>query len=269
MQGNMKDRKLGDEWAGWNGKLDQRDLRVDEAPRTFIVLAIVTVILLAALFFLGLYMIKPRLEQFSPSAPGFLENILAAAAIVLALAGGLWCFSLARWRKPLFPSRWVEKYVLFLLPKTVWLGSKVGISRDRVGNSFIKAHNSLIKSYAGKFSPERPLILLPRCLKPEVRKEILSIAGEGLFKVVTAVGGEEARRAIEEYRPTFILAVACERDLMGGMKDVAEKVPVLAIPNMRPEGPCKNTSVQMDEFREAVIFIREELKKLQETGDPQ
>ncbi len=259
---HMKDRKLGDEWAGWDGGLDQRDLKVDEAPRTFIVLAVVMVILFAVLSFVGLYMIQPRLAQFSPSAPGFVENVLIAAAIAMALAGSAWCFALAKWGKPLFPSKWIEKYVLFLLPKTVWLGSKFGISRDRVGNSFIKAHNSLIRSYAGKFSPERPLILLPRCLKAEVRKEILSIAGEGLFKVVTAVGGEEARRAIEEYRPTFILAVACERDLMSGMKDVAEKVPVLAIPNVRPEGPCKNTGVQMEEFSEAVIFIKEELRKI-------
>ncbi len=257
----MRDRKLGDEWAGWDGELDQRDLKIDEAPRTFIMLAVVMVILFVALSFAGLYMIQPRLGQFSPSAPGFAENVLIAAAIAMALVGSLWFFVLARWKKPLFPSRWIEKYVLFLLPKTVWLGSKLGISRDRVGNSFIKAHNSLIKSYSGKFSPERPLILLPRCLKADVRKEILSIAGED-FKVVTAVGGEEARRAIEEYRPGLILAVACERDLMSGMKDVAEKVPVLAIPNMRPEGPCKNTHVQMEEFREAVIFIKEELGKV-------
>ncbi len=263
---HMKDRKLGDEWSGWDGELDQRDVKVDEAPRTFVVLAVVMIILFVVLSFIGLYMIQPRLAQFNPSAPGFVETLLIAAAIAFALAGSVWCFALARWRKPIFPSKWVEKYVLFLLPKTVWLGSKLGISRDRVGNSFIKAHNSLIRSYAGKFSPERPLILLPRCLKAEVRKEILSIAGEGLFKVVTAVGGEEARRAIEEYRPTFILAVACERDLMSGMKDVAEKVPVLAIPNVRPEGPCKNTSVQMDEFREAVIFIKEELRKISENS---
>ncbi|MDA8090563.1 MAG: DUF116 domain-containing protein [Nitrospiraceae bacterium] len=259
----MKDRKLGDEWAGWDGEVDQRDLKVDEAPRTFIVLALVMVVILVVLAFVGLYMIQPRLEQFSPSAPGFMETLLIAAAILLAIAGAAWSFTLAKWRKPLFPSRWIERYVLFLLPKAVWLGSKFGISRDRVGNSFIKAHNSLIKSYAGKFSPERPLVLLPRCLKAETRKEILAAAGEGLFKVVTVIGGEEARRAIEEYRPTFIVAVACERDLMSGMKDVAEKVPVLAIPNMRPEGPCKNTSVEMEDFRAAVIFIKEELEKFQ------
>jgi hypothetical protein len=51
------------------------------------------------------------------------------------------------------------------------------------------------------------------------------------------------------------LALACERDLMSGIKDIAEKIPVLAIPNKRPEGPCKNTHVSLRELEEALKFI--------------
>ncbi|MDA8324799.1 MAG: DUF116 domain-containing protein [Nitrospiraceae bacterium] len=256
----MKDRKLGDEWAGWDGQVKPEDLKVNETPRTFIWLAVVLFAVCVVSSFAGLYMIQPRLEQFSPSAPGFALHALVGAVFILALAGLFWGLTIVKFRKSYFPSSWIEKYVLFLLPKALWLGSKLGISRDRVGNSFIKTHNRIIKSYAGKFSPKRTLILLPRCLKPEVRKEIAEIASGDQFKIVTAVGGEEARRAIGEFRPTFILAVACERDLMSGMKDVAEKVPVLAIPNERPEGPCKNTSIPIDEFKEAIIFIKQELE---------
>ena len=237
------------------------DIKVNETPRTFIWLAVVLFIICVAASFAGLYMIQPRLAQFSPSAPGFVLHLLVAGALLLAAAGVFWYFTIARLRKSFLPSKWIEKYVLFLLPKAVWLGSKLGISRDRVGNSFIKTHNRIIKSYAGKFYPERTLILLPRCLKPEIRKQITEIASGEQFKIVTAVGGEEARRAIKEYRPAFILAVACERDLMSGIKDVAERVPVLAIPNERPEGPCKNTSIPIGEFREAIDFVKQELEK--------
>ena len=74
-------------------------------------------------------------------------------------------------------------------------------------------------------------------------------------RIVTAAGGEEARRAIKEYRPSLILAIACERDLISGIKDVAERIPILAIPNKRPEGPCKNTHLQLAELDEALDFI--------------
>ena len=252
----MKDRKLGDEWAGWDGEVRPEDLKVNETPRTFLWLAVVLFVIGLAISFGGLYMIQPRLEQFSPRVPWFVLRLLIGLSLILAAAGVFWFFSVARLRKSYFPSSWVEKYVLFLLPKAVWLGSKLGISRDRVGNSFIKTHNSIIKSYAGRISSERTLILLPRCLKPDVRKEIAEAASGDQFKIATVVGGEEARRAIGDFRPTFILAVACERDLMSGLKDVAEIVPVLAIPNQRPEGPCKNTSIPMEEFREAMAFIK-------------
>jgi len=71
----------------------------------------------------------------------------------------------------------------------------------------------------------------------------------------TAAGGEEARAAIKQYRPTIILAIACERDLISGIKDVAEKIPVFAIPNKRPEGPCKNTDFSLSELDEAVRVL--------------
>ena len=86
------------------------------------------------------------------------------------------------------------------------------------------------------------------------------VNGNG-FKVVTAGGGEQAREAIKQYRPTFILALACERDLMSGILDIAEKIPVLAIPNKRPEGPCKNTEVYLDELDETLRFISDRRSK--------
>jgi hypothetical protein len=39
--------------------------------------------------------------------------------------------------------------------------------------------------------------------------------------------------------------VACERDLLTGIRDVATRVPVIGIPNERPHGPCKNTWIDV------------------------
>jgi hypothetical protein len=46
-------------------------------------------------------------------------------------------------------------------------------------------------------------------------------------------------------------AVACERELLEGLREIGG-VPVICITNRRPEGPCKNTEVDLEEFEAAV-----------------
>lgn len=251
-------RKLGDQWAGWKGDADFRE--IDEKQTTFSLLALGIIIIFIALLPVAWYLIKPRIIQLNQSLSNLIEwsvTGLAIAGFVLFLTE---CIAIFWFRKSIFPYRLREKFILSLLPKTVWLGEKFGISRDRVGNSFIKMHNFITKNFAG-INTERLLILLPRCLKKETRNQIMNkINGNG-YKVVTAGGGEQAREAIRQYRPTFILALACERDLMSGIRDVADKIPVLAIPNKRPEGPCKNTDVYIEELEETLRFITDRKNK--------
>jgi hypothetical protein len=228
---------------------------------TFFFLAAGIMLLAVLVVQVAWYLIRPRIEQLDPSLAIILEWIVACFAglfSVLMIAEGV---SLVKFRKSLLPHKWREKLLLTLLPKTIWLGRKFGISRDRVGNSFIKVHNFMTKSRGERLDLERLLILLPRCLKREARRQIVERTGEEGFKVLTAGGGEEAREAIKQYRPTCILAFACERDLVSGIRDVAEKIPVLAIPNRRPEGPCKNTEVSLVELEETLKFITERKKK--------
>lgn len=103
----------------------------------------------------------------------------------------------------------------------MWLGKRFGISKDRVGNSFIKAHNLIVKSHARELSADTLLVLLPRCLQKEARRQVADRANGRAVQIVTVAGGEEARKAIRQYRPSLVRAVACERDLISGIKDVA------------------------------------------------
>ncbi|MEF9427145.1 MAG: DUF116 domain-containing protein [Candidatus Mariimomonas ferrooxydans] len=250
-----KDRKLGDEWLNWSGDTNSTEPEINENLTTFFTLAAGIIFIFIALLPVAWYLIKPRIEQFHPFAPDFIKwSVMGFAVIllVLFLTEIIW---LMKFRKSLFSYRWIEKFLLFLLPKTVWLGAKFGISRDRVGNSFIKVHNFITKTHMDNLNPDRFLILLPRCLKKEVRNQTINRINENLFKTLTVGGGEEARKAIREFQPSIILAIACERDLMGGIKDIAEKIPVLAISNKRPEGPCKNTHFHFGELEEALSFI--------------
>ena len=205
----------------------------------------------------GWYLIKPRLEQLHAAAAHLLGWTIAGTCAAFLLIAFVQCAALLKFGKSPMPYKWIEKLLLSLLPKAVWLGAKFGISRDRVGNSFIKVQNLVTKSTAHKPDPGRVLILLPRCLRSETRGQIASRINGDSFKVVTAGGGEEARESIKQFQPTLILALACERDLMSGIRDVAGKVPVLAIPNKRPDGPCKNTYISLAELDEALRFIKD------------
>ncbi len=249
-----RDRKLGDEWADWKG--GGRDQVVDENLSTFFFLSAGVALIFAALLPLVWYLVKPRIALLSPFMAAMAERVLLVGVILLLVLLTLEGIAVLKFRKSFFPYPVMEGLLLSLLPKTIWLGAKLGINRDRVGNSFIKAHNFLTRSRGG-VDAERLLILLPRCLKSEAKSRIVEKVSGDALKVLTVAGGEQARDAIRELRPTLILALACERDLMSGIKDVADKIPVLAIPNRRPEGPCKNTDFSAEELDEILSFIRE------------
>ncbi len=249
------DRRLGDEWLDWSGSSDPADVEVDEKIRTFFTLAAGAVLMMIAGLQLGWYLAKPRIEQLSLPLSNLIEWTAVVLVVILMILVGLETMLLVKFRRSLMPYVWAEKVLLSLLSKTIWLGGKFGINRDRVGNSFIKAHNLMLRSHPSKVRADTFLILLPRCLEKEARRQVVERANGWAVQIVTAAGGEEARRAIKQYRPSLILAIACERDLISGIKDVAEKIPVLAVPNKRPEGPCKNTHVYLKDLDEALSFI--------------
>jgi hypothetical protein len=257
IQSRPKDRKLGDEWSDWDGDPDQRDNEIDEKISTFYILAGIIVLFLVAMMCLIWYMVKPRVDQFHPSLTTMLQWSGIGFIALFSLFVILESTAFLKFKKSILPYQWIEKFLLFILPMSIWLGKKFGISRDRVGNSYIKIHNIITKLNAVRLNTDKLLILLPRCLKREVRTEILNRLDKNTDKILTVGGGEEARKAIRQFNPSFILAFACERDLISGLKDTAEKVPVIAIPNKRPEGPCKNTHVLIEELDEVLAFIKD------------
>lgn len=252
-----KDRKLGDKWLDWNGIATPAEGDIDERLGTFLTLAAGCILLLIACLGFGWYLTKPRIDQVSPLLANLIEwSVFIAVAVILILVA-LETTLLLKFNISLLPYTWAERLLFLFLSKTIWLGQRFGISKDRVSNSFIKAHNLIVKSYARRLNADRLLILLPRCLRKEVKQQVIERANGLTVHIFTAKGGEDAREAIIQYKPSLILAIACERDLISGIRDVADKIPVLAIPNKRPEGPCKNTCLNFDAFDEAMRLMRE------------
>ena len=250
-----KDRRLGEEWADWDGSLENPEGVVDEDRRVFIgfaFLCLVGLSLVSALFF---YMIYPRLEGWHHVlARGVMGLLISACILVL-----IWYLTISLplltgirlpWRMNL-----VQKTLNLIVPLTIKLGVRFGISRDRMSNSFIKVSNALVRSARLNKDSGPLLILLPRCLTADTRKKIQALGERYGSLVYTVPGGELARKLIRDHQPSRIIAVACERDLVSGLQDVAPVIPTFAVPNCRPEGPCKNTLVDLDRIEEALILF--------------
>ena len=79
------------------------------------------------------------------------------------------------------------------------------------------------------------------------------------FHFFVATGGTLARQIIYKMRPKAVLAIACERDLMSGIQDVYP-LPAVGVLNIRPNGPCYNTHVDIEEVKaqlEKIILPKE------------
>lgn len=160
----------------------------------------------------------------------------------------------------------------FVYPMTMWVGKLFGVSKEEIEDSYIKINNQMTSSQEIKYRPEDILILAPHCLQNtscphkitvDVQNchrcgkcsvaGLLEIAEDTGVKLVVASGGTFARKLAKEYQPKAIVAIACERDLTSGIKDMnAQHIPVVGVLNERPNGPCYNTTVPICKVRQAL-----------------
>ncbi len=109
----------------------------------------------------------------------------------------------------------------------------------------MKVYNALALRRAQKVSSGELLLLIPRCLSRATLDSVLAMAGSYGVPVFVATRGQLARRVIRERRPRAVVAVACERDMVSGLHDVAAHVPVLGLTMTLPSGPCKDAALDM------------------------
>lgn len=244
------DRLLGDEWENWTGDLDE-SRSYEETARLFTIYAA-----LALLIFLGglaftLYMIEPRLSLFHPVLVSGARILIITVITGTAIWGLMIVISVFTGKNLLFHSRLGQLTATRIFPFALVIARRLGISRDRLSNSFVIFSNAIVKA-SHKPGTGKTIILLPRCLKADIKREVWDLAQRAGVETFSATGGEQARKIIHEQRPTAVIGVACERDLISGIHDVALKMPTLGVTNKRPEGPCKNTLVDIEKLRKAI-----------------
>jgi hypothetical protein len=165
------------------------------------------------------------------------------------------------------------KIVGFLYPIIINIAKLFGISKNEIRKVYVKLNNTYIYSNKYKLNPEDILVLLPHCIQKSICKvkitndinnckqcgmcnvgQLIDVHKKYNVKVFIATGGTLARKVIIDNKPKAVIAVACERDLTSGIQDVT-KIPVLGVFNKRPNGPCVDTSLDMEKLEEAVKFF--------------
>jgi uncharacterized protein len=168
--------------------------------------------------------------------------------------------------------KWTRGIALKILyPLLMFAGSFFKDKKEDYQRFIIGLNNRLVRKE--RLNPGKILLLLPHCLQInecDIRltyniqnckrcgkcgiRDLIAVAEDNHMNIFIATGGSLARRVISEIKPDAVVAVACENDLSSGIAD-SYPLPVLGVPNERPQGPCVNTRVDLAKIREAVMFL--------------
>ncbi len=244
------DRLLGDEWENWSGDLDESRIYNENAGLFTLFSGCAVLILLVALVFI-LYMIEPRLNSLHPLLVSVARVITMLVMVTMLVTTALIAISVFTRRNVVLNTRMGQLAAARIYPLASAIARKMGISRDRIGNSFVRFSNSIVQATYHQ-NGGKTIILMPRCLKPEIKNMIKELGEQVGIGVFSATGGGQARKIILRERPSSVIGIACERDLVSGISDVSPKMPTIGIVNKRPEGPCKNTLINIDELKDAI-----------------
>lgn len=245
------DRRLGHEWDEWDGQPLPNRGNYDSSPLLFFAWSAVALVVGLGILAAGLFLFAPRLADLSAALPRLLELALAVTVLVLGLWWGVLFLSYASGRA-LLPERLAERGpFLRLMRFTSRVADRFG-RRDWVENASVKVYNALALVRGRKVGKGELLLLIPRCLSKETLDGVLGIAGKYGVPVFVATRGQLARRVIRERRPRAVVAVACERDMVSGLHDVAGKIPVLGLTMTLPSGPCKDALLDLPQLEDWV-----------------
>ncbi len=241
--------------------------------RIFIGLLVLTCLILSLLTFLLWYIPLVGLKNIHPSLP-FLYSLFLAVFVLFMFSGGsLLVFTILLRKDILFSQKLRGVVAKVLFPFMILMGRIVGVSKEKVQQSFIELNNHLVRSNHHRNRPNRLLLLLPHCIQDvdcQIKitgniknckgcgrceiKDLIELADQYRVKIAVATGGTLARRIIVENKPEAIVAVACELDLTSGIQDTYP-IPVIGILNERPYGPCLNTKADIEKVKAAIMDL--------------
>ncbi len=171
------------------------------------------------------------------------------------------------------------KITSLLFNLILYIASNMNIPKDEIRKVYVKLNNEYIYSNEYNFETKDILILIPHCVQKSICKlkvtsninnckecgmcnisSLLKLKEKTNVSIYVATGGTLARKIILENKPKAVIAVACERDLTSGVQDI-RKIPILGVFNQRPNGPCIDTTINIDEIEKTIEFFEGKNKK--------
>lgn len=236
------DRRLGHEWDEWDGTPLPNRGNFDASPTRFFAWSLIALLAATTMLAALLYLLAPRLGLLLPTLP----IILWWAVAAVVTAGALWWLVIAVsyvGGTALLPAPLAERGLFLRMMALTSRVSRWFGQRDLVENAAVKVYNRLALARVKAVQSGELLLLVPRCLSRATLDRVLEAAGQRDVPVFVATRGQLARRVIRERRPRAVVAVACERDMVTGLHDVAGRVPVLGLTMTLPAGPCKDAEL--------------------------
>jgi len=248
-------RRLGSSWYGWDGDIERHEGRLREGPWLYLLflgfeILLVTAVLLVDAWFLLEYV----LSQWAWGRV-FAVFVIGGPLALWWTAYFLCIAAAAGHSRRGFASRYLSRWLILQMPFLALVGRLAGVSRDRLASSCVAITNALARLHIQNASVQRPLILLPRCLDGRTVRRVREIAEQHGCPVEVMATNRHTRAKVLEYRPTTVLAVACERDLVSGLYHFAHTMPILVLSNDRPEGPCLRTTMEIERFERLLCEI--------------
>lgn len=250
-------------------------IRIQQEAKKRTFLGLLLAVLLLFVFLAGYLLLFAR-DPMAPYSRGIILALTAAVLVlaVLFLVGlSLAVLSILQNRNYAGVDWLTGKTLFFLYPLVVHSGRLLRIAQESIQNSFIAVNNRLVMNKPLQHKAGEILLLLPHCLQHDQCTykitrdpsncrccgncqvpEILELASAKGVAMEIVTGGTLARQAVEKHRPRAIIAVACERDLSSGILD-SFPLPVYGVVNERPQGPCYNTRVDLNQLRETLDLI--------------
>ncbi|MBN2036446.1 MAG: DUF116 domain-containing protein [Chitinispirillaceae bacterium] len=242
---------------------------------TFLGACWISLCILAGIEAATFYLVQPRLAAINPVFVTILGAAMLAFFIVPFAGLTLITITALSGIDLLYPHGRASITVKVLFPIAATLAQFCGINRNRLRTSFVKVNNALTIAQRKRIKGDRILVLLPHCLQIDIcnRKltnnvnncvrcgrcavgPLVTLGEQYGLHIEVVNGGTLARQRVASFKPSGIIAVACERDLTFGIQDV-HPVPVYGVINDRPNGPCFNTGVDMGMVEEAIKFFKQ------------
>jgi len=251
---SVSDRRLGSSGKEWDGDVSRHETHLREDPVLYFVLLALGLVLVTIILMTDAWLL---IRFFFQSSPIAVAQILVIVGVPLAFWWGAYFTSLyaVRFQKPIYILPTLPRWLPMQVPFLAFLGRFFGLSRDRIGSSCIAITNTLTRLQVAAGPPVHPILLLPRCLDRETIASARRIAAEFDCPCFIMATNKQARDMVRKHAANCVLAAACERDLVGGLFHFGHKVPIFALANRRPEGPCRGTQIDLDELRRILSSI--------------